>query len=145
MIVVLDTNVIVSSLLSASGSPAEIMAGWEADEFGVVISPSLLIELERVLKYPKVTKHLKLSQDVLSAFLRRIAIVATLIEPQISLNVIEEDPADNRVLECAVTSDASYIITGDKHLLQLKGYQGIVILPPSGFLALLKLEGKKRS
>jgi predicted nucleic acid-binding protein len=82
---------------------------------------------------------------VLSAFLRRMAIVATLIQPQINLNVIEEDTDDNRVLECAVTGYTSYIITGDKHLLQLKEYQGIVILPPSGFLALLKLEGKKRS
>ena len=53
------------------------------------------------------------------------------------LEVIGDDPEDNRVLECAVTGGASFIISGDKHLLELKEYQGIVVLSPSAFLAFL--------
>jgi hypothetical protein len=51
--------------------------------------------------------------------------------------VIGDDPEDNRVLECAVTAGASFIISEDKHLLALKEYQGIVVLSPSTFLAFL--------
>lgn len=60
-----------------------------------------------------------------TALLRRFGSAATVVEP---------DWADNRVLECAVAGEASYIITGDAHLLQLKEYRGIVILTPVEFL-----------
>lgn len=56
------------------------------------------------------------------------------------LAVIEKDPSDNRYLECAVATGASYIVTGDPHLLKLKEYRGVVILKPAEFLALVKLE-----
>jgi predicted nucleic acid-binding protein len=51
--------------------------------------------------------------------------------------VIGADPTDNRVLECAVAGNAAYIVTGDKHLLDIKEYQGIIMLSPAGFLAFL--------
>ena len=145
MIVVLDTNVIVSALLAANGSPAEVIKRWEADEFDVVVSPPLLDELERAIQYPRVAKYLGLSQEAISSFLRRFAMVATVVEPQIRLEILEKDPDDNRVLECAIAGGASYIITGDKHLLERKEYQGIMILPPAGFLAFLEAMGKKKS
>jgi predicted nucleic acid-binding protein len=53
------------------------------------------------------------------------------------LEVIEADQDDNRVLECAVASSAAYIISGDEHLLELKDYNGITVLPAAGFLRLL--------
>jgi predicted nucleic acid-binding protein len=56
------------------------------------------------------------------------------VDPAQDLNVVQADPADNRYLECAVEGGASYIVAGDKHLLDLKEYEGIVILPPAGFL-----------
>jgi putative PIN family toxin of toxin-antitoxin system len=142
MIVVLDTSVIVSALLSPSGPPAEIILRWEAGEFDVAVSPSLITELERLMNYPRVTKYLPLSQEMVSAFIRRYAVVAFLVEPQIILEVIIEDPADNRIIECAAAADAAYIVTGDKHLLNIKEFKGIIILSPSSFLALLHLKSK---
>jgi len=53
--------------------------------------------------------------------------------------VIEKDPADKRVLECALAGGAAYLVCGDEHLLDLKAYQGVVILNPRGFLAVLDL------
>jgi predicted nucleic acid-binding protein len=53
--------------------------------------------------------------------------------------VIADDPDDNRLLECAVTSGSLYIISGDQHLLDLKEYQGIQILSPAGFVVLLEM------
>lgn len=139
MIVVLDTNVIISALLSTQGAPAEIIRRWEADEFEVVTSPPLLAELERALTYPQVKKYLKFSPAEIETFLTHLKTVATIVEPELTLNVIVQDPADNRVLECAVAGEAAYIVSGNTHLLELKEYQQIVILNPVGFLSTLKL------
>lgn len=139
MIIVLDTNVIISALLSPSGPPAEIITHWEADQLEVVTSPPLLSELERVLQYQRVKKYLKRSPDEVAAFIKRLRRVATVVEPQLTLEVIEEDPADNRVLECAVAGGASYIVSGNDHLLKIKKYKEIVILKPAEFLTLLDL------
>ena len=140
MIVVLDTNVIISALLSPKGSPAEIIRRWEAGEFEVVTAPPLLAELKRVLEYQRVKKHLRQPRKTLATFIRRLETVATVVAPPPSLDIIADDPADNRVLECAVAGEASYIVTGDAHLLKSKEYQGVIILNPAGFLALVKLD-----
>jgi predicted nucleic acid-binding protein len=55
------------------------------------------------------------------------------------LEVVKDDSDDNRVLECAVAAKANYIISGDKHLLDLGEYRGIEVLPPAGFIVLLSL------
>ena len=139
MIVVLDTNVFVSALLSSKGSPAEIIRRWEADEFEIVISPALIDELTRALTYPQVTKYLKKPQEEIDAFLKRLSLVATMVQPEMSLEVIQDDVDDNRVLECALAGGASYIVTGDRHLLNLKEYEQMIILNPSGFVTTLDL------
>jgi hypothetical protein len=140
MTLVLDTNVIVSALLSPAGHPAEIINLWEAEKIEVVSSPPLLIELERVLQYPRVQKYLKRTQSDVDAFLRQFKKIAITVEPQMTLDIIKEDPADNRVLECAVAGEASYIISGNDHPLKIKEYKGIVILKPAEFLTLVDLE-----
>lgn len=139
MIVVLDTNVIISSVLSLKGPPAKLIQRWEADEFEVAISPPLLEELERALTYEQVKKYFKKSQEKIDALVERFRTVATVVDPQVVLDVVPDDPDDNRVLECAVTANASYIVTGNKHLLDLKEYKGIVVLNPAAFLTLLEL------
>ena len=140
MLVVLDTNVIISALLSPGGPPAEIVRRWEGDEFEVVTSLPLIAELERVLAYPQVRRYLKVSEDEIATFVRRMRTVATVVEPQMTLDVIEADPDDNRVLECAATGGAAYIVSGDEHLLGLGEYEQIIILNPVSFLTLLKID-----
>lgn len=54
----------------------------------------------------------------------------TIIEPKMRVSIINSDPDDDKVLECALESKSRYIITYDKHLLNLKGYQGIRIIRP---------------
>ena len=67
------------------------------------------------------------------------------MHPQERLAVIADDP-DNRILECAVASQADFIISGDKYLLNLRNFQGIKIVTPAEFLesfALRLWESKK--
>lgn len=133
MIVVIDTNVIVSSLLSPNSPPAEIMGRWDEGDFELAISLPLLAELRRALNYPQVKKYFKRPQGRLRTLIEGFKKIAIIVDPQLSIEVIEKDPDDNRVLECAVASDASYIVTGDTHLLKLKEYKRIVILNPVSF------------
>jgi len=75
----------------------------------------------------------------ISEAMRDIRAIATLITPAFTLSVIKEDEPDNRVLECAVEGQASYIVSGDEHHLQpLKEYKGITILSPTQFLELFE-------
>ncbi len=105
MIVVLDTNVLVSALLSASGPPAEIIRRWEGGDFEVIVSPRMLAELDRALGYPQVSKNLRHTPEQRNAFIRSYAAAATLVEPQTDLDVIQDDPGDNKILECAVEGE----------------------------------------
>ena len=143
MRVVLDANVLVSAVISRQGSPGRILDLWEKDVFDLIVSPKIIKELERVIHYPKIQEKYHLPEGHIEKFLGLIGSLAIVVNPAQGIEVIEKDPPDNRYLECAKESQASYIVTGDKHLLELKEYEGVVILPPAGFLALLRLEKRK--
>lgn len=64
---------------------------------------------------------------------------AEIVRPRITLYVIREDPDDNRVLECAITGKADVIVSGDRHLLDLKSYRNIPVVRPIDFLRTLGL------
>ena len=75
-----------------------------------------------------------MSEEYVGKFLESLHTQAILVNPQMELEIIAEDPTDNRYLECAATGRATCIVTGDSHLLNLKTYEGIAILNPAGFL-----------
>jgi len=137
MIVVLDTDVIISALLSQNGAPAEVIRYMEAGKITVATSGHLLNELERVLNYSKVAKHIKASEEDIGIFIKRFKMFAEIVEPESSFSVVEKDPDDNHVLECAIAAKASFIITGDQHLLDFEEFQDIEIVSPSVFVTWL--------
>ncbi len=139
MIIVLDTNVMISALLSTEGSPAQIIDLWEAGEFDIATSAPLLDEVKRVLGYEKIKKSLKCTPEEINRLIGGWRTAAIYVEPEEELEVIEDDPDDNRVLECAVAADADYIVSGDHHLLDLGEYRGIEILPTVGFVVLMTM------
>ena len=52
---------------------------------------------------------------------------------RVSIDIIKDDPDDNRILECAVAGNVDCIVTNDKHLLKLKKYNDITIMTPDDF------------
>ncbi len=90
----------------------------------------MLEELVRVIAYPK----LKFPESLQAEIIETVFTFSSLINVAGSLNIIDLDPADNRVLECAITACVDYIISGDGHLLELSSYEGIPILKAKGFL-----------
>ena len=95
----------------------------------------MLEELAGVLKRKKFSKKLEGKEYTIEKAIAKIALISTLIEPNININKIKEDLADNRVLECAISCKADFIVSGDKHLLNLKEYEGIKIIKAAEFIS----------
>lgn len=60
-----------------------------------------------------------------------------IVVPNLTLNVITQDPPDNRILECAVAGNADLIVSGNRHFLDLRTYEGIGMVRPRDFLRML--------
>lgn len=63
--------------------------------------------------------------------------VALVVAPQVCLTVVKDDPDDDRVLECAITGEAEFIVTGDRHLLRMGTFNGIEIVTVRDFMSSL--------
>lgn len=137
MKIVLDTNVVVSAAVSPKGPPAEIVRAWRAHSFTWVTSPPLLGELARALLSARVRRYLAWGEDEIAEFLATVRQAAEVTSPTRQIDVIRDDPADNRVLEAAVSAQADYIVSGDHHLLDLKIHEGVQIVTPARFVAIL--------
>ena len=128
--VVLDTNVLISSLLKPGGKARQIYRLALRGKIKLYISKPLLNEVERVLEYPKFEIE-KLQKELFLKILKRVAVF---VYPRQKIDLIKEDPPDNRLLECAVTAQVDYLVSGDStHLLPLKHFQGVKIMNPSAF------------
>ena len=62
---------------------------------------------------------------------------AKLTEPKQKVEIVKDDPDDNKVIECAIESSSDYIVTYDKHLLKLKKYEEIKIMKPEEILKII--------
>jgi putative PIN family toxin of toxin-antitoxin system len=114
--VVLDPNVLISALLSPSGPPAQAVSRWLAGDFELIVSESLLRELDDALAYPKLRR--RVAADEAAAFhdlLRRAAILAP--EPPAGSHHAA-DPDDDYLLALA-EAERALLVTGDEHLLSL--------------------------
>lgn len=120
---VLDTNVLISAWFW-KGNESRLVELVEEGAIDGYTSPDILDELRRALRYPK----FKLDEDEVEAIYNYYLLILKVVEPRSRIDVVKEDPEDNRVLECAVEAKADYIITGDRHLLGLKDFQGIRIV-----------------
>ena len=128
MRVVIDTNLYISALMFG-GLPGVLFDLMLAKSFETVVSPVLLDELEE-----KLCRKFEMSREDAVLIRAKITGVATVIEPSETLHVIERDPDDDRVLECAVSGKADVIISGDRDLLDLHNYQGIPVMRVREFL-----------
>lgn len=131
---VLDTNILVSMALG--GQIAKINDAWRAGKFLLIVSDEIASEYLKVLQRPKF--HLK--PRAIAAIIGRIYRKAEFVLPQERITQIQADPEDNKFLEAAIEGKADAIVSGDKHLLELKKFRSIPILTASEFLDLLANE-----
>jgi putative PIN family toxin of toxin-antitoxin system len=130
--IVLDTNVLISAILFG-GMPRRILELAFRGEIQVCISEPIVEELRGVLRRPRFGFSAELVQTIIVELIG----LADFISPSQKIEVVADDPDDNRILECAVEARADFIITGDSHLLKLKNFKDILIITPDEFLGKL--------
>ncbi len=135
---VVDTNVVVSGILSPGGTPAAVlrMAGVR---FQLVWTPAILAECLRVLTYERVARLLRRHgrQEYARRVVAALAAGAHLVAPDMlpRLRAVEADPDDDLFLATALAGGAQVVVSGDRrHLLPLKEYAGVRILDSRTFL-----------
>jgi len=126
--VVADTNVFISALMFG-GVPGAFLDLALLPSFTLVTSPALLDELDDKLRV-----KFGVSDSDAELIRARLEATALVVEAEVVLAVVKDDPDDDRVLECAVAGKADYIVSGDRHLLKLGAYQGIPILSVRQFM-----------
>lgn len=127
--VVIDNNVLVSAF-GWHGKPEEVVKLAVSGKIANFTSMAMLSELARVVSYPKLSFPESLQAEIIETIFTSSSLV-NVSEP---LNVITADPADNKILECAVAASVDFIISGDNHLLNLKNFRDIEIVTPEDFL-----------
>ena len=105
----------------------------------LTVSPAILDEMVEVM-----ARDFTASPAEIAEARAIIADAALTVTPAVQLDVMKEDPPDNRILECAVSAGADHIVTRDNDFLRRRNYAGICIVNDADFLELARSEGKGR-
>lgn len=127
--VVYDTNVLVSGI-GFGGKPWECLLLSFVGGVEMVASEQTLDEFERVIAY----EHLPFTREEQRVLPRLVRREATVVEPEVDVREIDEDPDDDKFLECAVAADADYLVSGDDHVLDVEEFRGTEIVTADEFL-----------
>lgn len=133
-LLVLDSNVYISAVLFG-GKPRLIIQAALTGKIRLAISAAILEEITDVLS----GKKFKFSETAAREVVNEISSLAGIFEPIEKISRIKEDPADDRILECALAASAAAIVSGDSHLLALENFHAIPILSPADCLEKYKL------
>jgi putative PIN family toxin of toxin-antitoxin system len=127
--IVMDTNVFVSGVFF-SGPPYQILKAWQSGEFELVVSQDIIDEYRRV---GEILAEERPNVD-LNPILNFVIEHAKVYKPAKLKEPVCEDPDDDKFLACALASGSSVIVSGDRHLLKVSGYEGIEVLKPREFV-----------
>lgn len=135
MRVVVDTNVLVSALLSGKSLPAQLVTAWRQGDFTLLTSVEQLDELRRVTRYRKI--RARLAPALAGRLVNELRAVATVLDglPEVD---VSRDPWDNYLLGIVEAGEANVLVTGDKaDLLSLERHAGSRIVTVRQFLDLI--------
>jgi putative PIN family toxin of toxin-antitoxin system len=129
--IVLDTNVLVSGIFW-TGVPSRILSHWINDRFELLLTDNIFDEYTRT--FLRISRGKE--DDLVNRWLILFAENSTFITVKKRFN-LSADPDDNKFIECAVSGNADYIVSGDSHLLDLKSILNTEVITPSAFLGKL--------
>ncbi len=130
--IVFDTNVYLSALFW-KGIPFQLFQKSLRGEISSYTSRPILKEVEE-----KLLGKFAVPPDRAGEFLEIIVFNSAVVNPKRHLKVVKADSSDNKIIECAIAAKASYIISGDKHLLDIGRYRNIKIVSPKEFYEKIK-------
>jgi putative PIN family toxin of toxin-antitoxin system len=118
---VVDTNLLVSALITPRGTAHRVLEAWRRRLFRLIVSALLYQELAEVLRRPKLAQRYGLTTEEITVILNLIARWARVVRPVDRLPIAVRDPKDEMVLATALGGRADYLVTGDQDLLVLDG------------------------
>lgn len=127
--VVIDTNVVVSAF-GWGGKPADIIRLITSGKVLNFTSIEMLAELKKVVGYSRLAFSETLQAEIIEIMFN----ASSIVERHELVNIIDDDTEDNKILECAISAGAEFVVSGDKHLLTLKSFEGIKIVTPEEFI-----------
>ena len=133
MKIVLDANIFISSFFWG-GNPKAIVERIISGTDELFITKEILDEIEEVVRRPK----FHTDNDRINYFISLIEEIGNKITPQILVKNGSRDRTDNKYIECGITANVEYIISGDIHLLELKKYKSIKIVKAKDYLDIVK-------
>ncbi len=138
MRVVLDTNVWLSAIFW-EGEANKIVQSCINKKTEIIITEEILNEIAEVLnKEEKFQKFIKDRKEKIEDLIRAILSFSKLIKTKTKIELIKEHPKDNIFLEAALDGDADYIVSYDKHILNMLEFRNAKILEPKEFLKMIK-------
>jgi predicted nucleic acid-binding protein len=138
--IVVDANVCVSAVLSAVGNPAKILDHALGDvpyDFELYAPPQLFAKIEEVLARPRIAGRLQWGPAQIGAYARRLRLAVTEVptgDPE-EIPSYTRDPEDDPYVQAAILIGASYIISGDEHVLGMED-PPVPVLNPAQFVSL---------
>ncbi|RAW46451.1 putative toxin-antitoxin system toxin component, PIN family [Halorubrum sp. 48-1-W] len=134
---VLDTNVLISAII-ATGTPHDVVVAGYTGTYQIVVSVPTLVELRETLhKYPE---RFGLTDDEIQTEVETLRYFAEFVAPDEEIDAVKPDPDDDKFLEAAVAGNVDYLVSGDRHLLDLDSFRGIEIVTPREFFELLNID-----
>ena len=127
--VVIDTNIFISSFFG--GVPRKIIDLWKNGEIIICLSQGIVEEYIEVLNRLGLKDKQELSK-LTKLFAEGYNSIFAATTPDIE--IVKDDPDDNKFIECAVELECKIIISGDKHLKEIKRYIDVEIMSPREFL-----------
>lgn len=129
---VIDTNLIISGTATISTIPYYLLEAWRNGEYVLVTSPPIIHEVKEVLCRPE--KKFSIKSSEIEEVVKTLATHAFVTPGTLEVDVVKDDPDDNRFIAAALEGSASHIVTGDKDLLSIKEYRGVKIVKARDFL-----------
>ena len=126
MKIILDTNVFISGIFWEGNYCSQILNKWKEGKFQLVSSPQIIKEFLEVLQSFKIP----LDPELIEMWKNLIITNSIIVIPMKKIELIKDDPDDDKFIEAAICSKADFIISQDKHLLKLKEYHQTKILKP---------------
>lgn len=133
MKVTLDTNVLVSGTFWTGGS-FTILNSIDKNKFRNVTSKEIIQEYYEVINSDEIIDKIRDKKLRMLKIAHKVINNSEIVEPSLKIDIIKDDPDDNKILECAKAGKVDYIITNDNHLLKLKTFENIPILTPEQFI-----------
>lgn len=137
--IVSDSTILVSAFLAPQGAAAAVLAYVRTGRVALAVSDAILAETARVLRTsPHIRQRYHYPETAVQAFCNGLTQVGEVMTDVPPLRGVCRDPNDDMVLACARAAAVQYLVTRDKDLLVLQQYEGISILTPEAFLAVLR-------